>query len=56
MQVRSRAFFERLRSGGSGIIIDLNIYTWCTYQTWTPYGTVIDTILDDCGSETPILA
>ena len=55
LQVRSRAFFERLRGGGSAIIpdpINWPHYTACTFQTWTPwYGTVTDVILDDCGSD-----
>ena len=57
MQVRSRAFFERLRGGGSGIIIDPNVFTACTFKTWTPwYGTVTDVTIDDCGVEPYILA
>jgi hypothetical protein len=56
-QVRSRAFFERLQGGGAGVIpIDLNHWTYCSYQTWTPYGSVLDTVIDDCGQEPWILA
>jgi hypothetical protein len=51
-QVRSRAFFERLRIGGSGGP-GFNTWTLCSYQTWTPYGTVIDTVIDDCGPDEP---
>lgn len=56
LQVRSREFLERLRVGGGGIIIDINTYTWCTFKTWTPYGSVLDTILDDCGPDPFIIA
>lgn len=58
VQVRSRAFFERLRAGPNVIPwpdLDPIIHTWCQFNTWTPYGTVIDYIPDDCDSG-PILA
>jgi len=51
IQVRSRAFFERLRGGGvmPGPIIDINSWTMCQWDTWTPYGTAVDAMVDDCG-------
>ena len=53
VQVRSQSFFQRLRGGGgvvaSPIPIDINTWTSCRYQTWTPYGTVMDATIDDCG-------
>jgi hypothetical protein len=52
LQVRSRAFFERLKAGGSGIIVDPTILTLCSFQTWSPYGRVPDFTLDDCGLPT----
>jgi hypothetical protein len=53
IQVRSRAFFERLR--GRGVFPDPRNFTSSSYQTWTPEGAFTDTIVDDCGPDTPIL-
>jgi hypothetical protein len=53
VQVRSRAFFQRLRAGPNVIPwpdLDPIIHTWCQFNTWTPYGTVVDYIPDDCDS------
>ncbi len=53
VQVRSQSFFQRLQGGGGVVIspipIDINSWTSCNYQTWTPYGTVLDIVIDDCG-------
>ena len=57
VQVRSRAFFQRLRIGG-GIGIapgDPEIYTMCDYMTRTPVGYMSDRATDDCGLPTDIL-
>lgn len=51
LQVRSRAFFERLKAGGGGIIIDFRVWTLCTFRTWTPYGAAADTQIDDSGPD-----
>ncbi len=58
VQVRSSAFFQRLRAGPNVIPwpdLDPIIHTWCQFNTWTPYGTVVDYIPDDCDSG-PIIA
>ncbi|MGH7905801.1 MAG: hypothetical protein ACREP6_04160 [Candidatus Binataceae bacterium] len=52
LQVRSRAFFERLKAGGNRITIEPTILTLCSFQTWSPYGTVPDFTIDDCGEPT----
>jgi hypothetical protein len=56
IRVRSRAFFQRLRIGGIGIAPgDPEIYTKCSYTTWTPVGYVADWNTDDCGLPSDIL-
>lgn len=58
VQLRSRAFFERLRAGPNVIPwpdLDPIIHTWCQFNTWTPYGTVVDYIPDDC-DQGPVIA
>jgi hypothetical protein len=49
-QVRSRAFFQRLRQGGiipGGLPPITN--TLCTFRTTTPWGSPQDPTVDDCG-------
>lgn len=65
VQVRNRAFFQRLQSSLTGsqrggpiiIIIEWPVLTVCTFSTWTPwYGTVTDVTLDDSGKDPDIWA
>lgn len=53
LQVRNRAFMERIRGGGSSIIIDITA-TKCSYATRTPFGYWNDYQNDDC-IEPPII-
>lgn len=49
VQVRSRAFPDRLNLTPIDPIIDINTWTTCQSTTWTPYGSVLDITYDDCG-------
>lgn len=55
LQVRSRAFFERLLSGGSGVG-EREIITYIAYPTWTPTATFTDWAAGDCGEDEGVLA
>jgi hypothetical protein len=56
VQVRNRAFFERIRGGGTGVIGgDIEIYTKCAYTTRTPSDYWTDWQSDDCGMDETIL-
>jgi hypothetical protein len=57
VQVRNRAFFQRISVGGSGVMGgDVEIYTKCAYTTRTPSDYWTDYQNDDCGLPDDILA
>ena len=57
VQVRNRAFFQRISAGGAGGVLggDVEIYTKCSYTTRTPNDYSTDWNTDDCGLPEGIL-